>query len=74
MASTPQTKHIIGKAELAVMKPTSVIINLGRGSLIDEAALIAALRNKTIAAAALDVFEREPLPKDSPSLSLTMSC
>ncbi|WP_056949221.1 phosphoglycerate dehydrogenase [Lentilactobacillus kisonensis] len=70
LASTPQTKHIIGKAELAVMKPTSVIINLGRGSLIDEAALIAALRNKTIAAAALDVFEREPLPKDSPFFEL----
>lgn len=70
LASTPETKHIIGKQQLAAMKASSVIVNLGRGSLIDEAALIEALRNRTIAGAALDVFEKEPLPKESPLFTL----
>jgi phosphoglycerate dehydrogenase-like enzyme len=58
---TPATKRMIGDSEFAVMKPSAVIINIGRGSVIDEAALVRALREKRIRGAALDVFEREPL-------------
>lgn len=63
---TPETRHIIGGAELKAMKPTARIINIGRGSLIDEKALIKALKAKWIAGAGLDVTEQEPLPADSP--------
>ena len=63
---TPETRHIIGEAELNAMKPTARIINIGRGALIDEEALIRALKEKRIAGAGLDVTEREPLPPDSP--------
>lgn len=63
---TPDTKGIIGKAEFEVMKPNAYLINIGRGKLIDEGALIQALRNGRIAGAALDVFETEPLPQDHP--------
>ncbi len=52
--------HAIGAAELAQMKPTATLINIARGGIVDDAALAAALRNKTIAAAGLDVFEGEP--------------
>lgn len=52
--------HTIGAAELAQMKPTATLINIARGGIVDDAALAAALRNKTIAAAGLDVFEGEP--------------
>ncbi|MCU6432985.1 D-glycerate dehydrogenase [Undibacterium sp. Jales W-56] len=52
--------HTIGAAELAAMKPTATLVNLARGGIVDDAALIAALRAKTIAAAGLDVFENEP--------------
>lgn len=58
---TPTTKGLIGEKELATMKPTSVIINVARGGIIDESALANALNNKTIAGAGLDVFSREPL-------------
>ena len=58
---TPATKGLIGEKELAMMKPTSVIINVARGGIIDEAALAKALNNKVIAGAGLDVFSREPL-------------
>jgi phosphoglycerate dehydrogenase-like enzyme len=67
---TPDTYHLIGEAELAVMKPTAYIVNIGRGPIIDETALLPALQNKTIAGAALDVFEQEPLPPDSPMWAL----
>ena len=67
---TPATYHLIGEAELAVMKPTAIIVNIGRGPIIDETALLPALQNKTIAGAALDVFEQEPLPEDSPLWAL----
>ena len=60
------TRGLIGEAELAVMKPTSVIINIGRGPVIDEAALIAALESSRIRGAALDVFNTEPLPPNHP--------
>jgi len=63
---TPETRHIISDPEFEVMKTSAMVINVGRGPVIDEAALIRALQNKKIAAAALDVFEKEPLPKDSP--------
>ena len=58
---TPATKGLIGKKELQIMKPTSIIINVARGGIIDEEALAEALNNKTIAGAGLDVFSREPL-------------
>ena len=63
---TPETRHIIGRAELALMKPSSQIINIARGPLIDENALIKALQEGRIAGAGLDVFDEEPLPLDSP--------
>ena len=52
--------HTIGAAELALMKPTATLVNIARGGIVDDAALAVALRNKTIAAAGLDVFEGEP--------------
>jgi lactate dehydrogenase-like 2-hydroxyacid dehydrogenase len=57
---TPETLHLIGAAELASMKPTSILINTARGPIVDEAALVEALRNGVIAAAGLDVYEDEP--------------
>jgi phosphoglycerate dehydrogenase-like enzyme len=67
---TPATTHIINQARLARMKPDAYLINVARGTLIDEAALMAALKEKRIAGAALDVFEHEPLPADSEFWSL----
>lgn len=64
--NAPQTKHLIGAPELAAMRNTAVLINVGRGSVVDEAALAKALGEKKIGGAALDVFEREPLPAESP--------
>lgn len=57
---SPQSHHAIGAAELAQMKPTATLVNIARGGIVDDAALAAALRNRTIAAAGLDVFEGEP--------------
>ena len=57
---TPKTKHLIGEKELALMKPTAYLINTSRGSVIVEKALVKALKEKTIAGAALDVYEFEP--------------
>ena len=62
----PTSYHIMSDAEFGLVKPSSVIINTARGPLIDELALIRALQEKRIAGAALDVFEDEPLPPDSP--------
>ncbi len=67
---TPETYHMIGSQQLAAMKHTAFLINVARGSLVDEAALIEALRRRAIAGAALDVAEREPLPPDSPLWTL----
>ena len=61
-----RTRGLIGAKELGLMKPSSYIINTSRGPIIDEAALLAALRNNTIAGAGLDVFDVEPLPVDHP--------
>jgi D-2-hydroxyacid dehydrogenase (NADP+) len=63
---TRETVHIIGEAQLKMMKPTAYLINISRGAIIDEAALIRALKNNWIAGAGLDVFETEPLPSSSP--------
>ncbi|WP_322507735.1 phosphoglycerate dehydrogenase [Anaerolinea sp.] len=62
----PTSYHLINAETLAHMKPTAVLINTARGPLVDEPALIRALEEKRIAGAALDVFEIEPLPEDSP--------
>lgn len=67
---TPATHHLIGGAELAQMKRSAVLINVGRGRLVDEAALCTALADGAIAGAGLDVFETEPLPADSPLWTL----
>jgi glycerate dehydrogenase len=63
---TPQTKNLINERSLSLMKPAAFLINTARGALVDEAALIAALRQKRIAAAALDVISKEPPPADHP--------
>jgi phosphoglycerate dehydrogenase-like enzyme len=60
------THHLIGADELARMKPSAIIVNLSRGGVIDEAALIASLREGRLAGAGLDVTETEPLPASSP--------
>jgi phosphoglycerate dehydrogenase-like enzyme len=70
MALTPETRYFIDAAHLSLAKKGQVFINIGRGALVDEAALIAALQDGTIAAAALDVFTTEPLPADSPLWAL----
>ncbi len=67
---TDETRHMIGRAQLRLMKPTAYLQNNARGGIIDEAALIEALREGRIAGTALDVFEREPLPADSPLFAL----
>jgi D-3-phosphoglycerate dehydrogenase/microcystin synthetase protein McyI len=63
---TKETFHIIGAPQLAKMKPTAYLINCARGPLVDEQALIEALRNKVITGAALDVFEPEPALDNNP--------
>ncbi|MCL2497780.1 MAG: D-2-hydroxyacid dehydrogenase [Symbiobacteriaceae bacterium] len=63
---TQETHHLINQTILQAMKPSAYILNIGRGPVIDEAALIAALQAQVIAGAALDVFEKEPLPVESP--------
>jgi len=67
---TEQTHHLIGREQLAKMKKSAVLINAGRGPVVDEQALIAALKEGTIHAAGLDVFEQEPLPVSSELLKL----
>ena len=63
---TPETRGMIGVREIAAMKPTAVLMNVGRGPVIDETALIPALAEKSIRGAALDVFTHEPLPPEHP--------
>lgn len=66
----PETRHSVGAREFGMMKPTAYLINTARGAVLDEAALIDALRGGKIAGAGLDVMETEPLPADSPLCSL----
>jgi D-3-phosphoglycerate dehydrogenase / 2-oxoglutarate reductase len=66
----PTSYHLINAPSLGLMKPTAVLINASRGSVVDEPALIEALHKGTIAGAALDVFEQEPLPAHSPLLKM----
>ncbi len=67
---TPETRRMIGAAQLARLKPSAILINVARGSLVDEPALISALQNRAIAAAGLDVASQEPLPPESPLWAL----
>jgi phosphoglycerate dehydrogenase-like enzyme len=63
---TPETEGMIGAAELALLTPGAIIVNVARGAVIDEAALVHALESGHLGGAALDVFGEEPLPADSP--------
>jgi D-3-phosphoglycerate dehydrogenase len=69
-ALTPQTRHLLGARELALLAPHAVLVNTARGGLIDEPALVDALAGGRLAAAGLDVFETEPLPVTDPLLAL----
>ena len=67
---TPETHHMIGAEQLALMKPTAILVNTSRGGVVDEPALIEALQQGKIAGAGLDVFETEPPELDNPLLSM----
>lgn len=67
---TAETRGLIGRDQLAMMKPTAILINIARGPVVDTAALTEALTSKTIHSAALDVTDPEPLPRDHPLLKL----
>lgn len=65
-----RTRALVGATELALMKPTAVLVNTSRGPVVDEAALVEALRSRRLAGAGLDVFDTEPLPAEHPLRSL----
>jgi glyoxylate reductase len=67
---TPESERLIGERELGLMKPSAFLVNIARGGLVDEEALVAALREGRIAGAGLDVFVEEPVPYDHPLLEL----
>jgi glyoxylate reductase len=67
---TEQTRHLISRDQFRLMKKTAVFVNTSRGPVVDQAALAEALRNRTIYAAGIDVFEKEPVPADDPLLGL----
>jgi len=76
---SPQTKGFLGRDRLALMKPDAILINTARGPIVDEAALVDALRERRIAGAGLDVFDNEPLPPGHPltrldNVTLTSHC
>lgn len=70
MAATPDTKGMIGQKALSLMKKNAILVNVSRGSLVDDKALLAALQNRQILAAALDTHNQEPLGADSPFCKL----
>ncbi|NCF29573.1 MAG: D-2-hydroxyacid dehydrogenase family protein, partial [Gammaproteobacteria bacterium] len=70
MVLSDRTRALVGKHELALMKPTAALVNTSRGPIVDEKALIDALRSGSIAGAGLDVFDTEPLPVDHPLRSI----
>jgi D-3-phosphoglycerate dehydrogenase len=65
-----ETRHLIGRAQIAAMKPTAYLINCARGGVVDEAALTEALQRKQLAGAGLDVFEKEPVDPNNPLLKM----
>jgi phosphoglycerate dehydrogenase-like enzyme len=67
---TPETRHLIGREELRAMRRSAVLVNIGRGALVDQAALVSALEHRALKGAALDVFEREPLQPGHPLFRL----
>jgi len=67
---TPETKHLIGEDALRAMKPTAFLVNTSRGGVVDQPALVRTLEENRLGGAALDVFEEEPLPADSPLRSM----
>jgi len=67
---TPAAHHLVNRQRLELMKPTAILINTSRGPVVDSEALVWALQNRKIAAAALDVFDPEPIPKDNPLLKM----
>jgi D-3-phosphoglycerate dehydrogenase len=67
---TPETRGFIGRKELAMMKPTAILVNTGRGALVERDALLAALQERRILGAGLDVFHQEPLAADDPIVAL----
>ena len=69
-ALTPETRHMLSTSEFATMKSSAILINISRGPIVDEAALVAALQNGTIAGAGLDVFEVEPISHENPLMKM----
>ena len=67
---TDDTYHAVGEKQLGLMRPEAILINTSRGPVVDQKALYEALRNRTIAGAGLDVFEKEPIPEDDPLVTL----
>jgi phosphoglycerate dehydrogenase-like enzyme len=70
MPLSERSRGIVGEAELRAMRRTAYLVNTSRGPIVDEAALVAALRDGAIAGAALDVYDTEPLPTDHPLRSM----
>jgi len=70
MVLSERSRGLVGASELAMMKPTSILVNTSRGPIVDEGALVDALQRQVIACAALDVYDTEPLPADHPLRSL----